>query len=438
MDKEREIMTKQIMPVMISCEPAAPCWGEGALLSSGNNGMTIHLKHPGKLCAVQSAGRKLDGQGIRNVSLVGEEWDLEKSWAFWQGFRAPKGARTIEWPVLPEAERKELENRIRTIDWVRDVINAPAEELGPEQLAKRAIDLLCTVGAQDISYRIVKGDDLAQQGYAGIHTVGRGSSRAPVFLALDYNPGANPNAPLFACLVGKGITFDSGGYSLKPSSSMNSMKADMGGAATLAGSLALAISRGLQKRVKMFLCIADNMVSGNAFKLGDIIRYRNGKSVEIMNTDAEGRLVLADGLIDASKEKPTLIIDAATLTGAAKTAVGGDYHAVLSFDDKLVSELMNASDEEFELFWRLPLAEFHRQQLPSGFADLNNIAAPSHSAGASTAAAFLSHFVENYRQNWVHIDCSATYRKSPVSLWAEGATGIGVRTIANLLVSKAK
>ena len=431
-------MTKQIMPVMISCEPAAPCWGEGALLSSGEQGMTIHLKHPGKLCAVQSAGRKIDGQGIRNVALAGEGWDLEKSWAFWQGFRAPKGARTIEWPVLPEEQRKELENRIRTIDWVRDVINAPAEEIGPEQLAKRAIDLLCTVGAEDISYRIIKGDDLAEQGYAGIHAVGRGSSRPPVFLAIDYNPGANPNAPVFACLVGKGITFDSGGYSIKPSSSMNSMKADMGGAATLAGSLALAITRGLQKRVKMFLCMADNMVSSNAFKLGDIIRYRNGKSVEIMNTDAEGRLVLADGLIDASKEKPTLIIDAATLTGAAKTAVGGDYHSVLSYDDKLVSELMASSDAEYELFWRLPLAEFHRQQLPSGFADLNNIAAPSHTAGASTAAAFLSYFVENYRQNWVHIDCSATYRKSPVSLWAEGATGIGVRTIANLLVNKAK
>ncbi|WP_369310676.1 aminopeptidase PepB [Providencia rettgeri] len=431
-------MTKQIMPVMISCEPAAPCWGEGALLSSSDKGMTIHLKHAGKLCAVQSAGRKLDGQGIRNVALTGEGWDLEKSWAFWQGFRAPKGARTIEWPVLPEEDRKELENRIRTVDWVRDVINAPAEELGPEQLAQRAIDLLCTVGAHDISYRIVKGDDLLAQGYAGIHTVGRGSSRPPVFLALDYNPGANPDAPVFAALVGKGITFDSGGYSIKPSSSMNSMKADMGGAATLAGSLALAISRGLKKRVKMFLCLADNMVSGNAFKLGDIIRYRNGKSVEIMNTDAEGRLVLADGLIDASKEKATLIIDAATLTGAAKTAVGNDYHSVLSFDDNLVADLMSASDEEFELFWRLPLAEFHRQQLPSGFADLNNIAAPSHTAGASTAAAFLSHFVENYRQNWLHIDCSATYRKSPVSLWAEGATGIGVRTLANLLISKAK
>ncbi|MEY0233755.1 aminopeptidase PepB [Providencia manganoxydans] len=430
-------MTKQIMPVMISFEAAAPCWGEGALISSGDKGITIHLKHPGKLCAVQSAGRKLDSQGIRNVSLIGDGWDLEKSWAFWQGFRAPKGARTIEWPVLADAERKELENRIRTIDWVRDVINAPAEELGPEQLAQRAIDLLCHVGAENISYRIVKGDDLVEQGYAGIHTVGRGSNRSPALLALDYNPTGNANAPVFACLVGKGITFDSGGYSIKPSSSMNSMKADMGGAATLVGSLALAIKRGLKKRVKLFLCLADNMVSSNAFKLGDIIRYRNGKSVEVMNTDAEGRLVLADGLIDACKENPSLIIDAATLTGAAKTAVGNDYHSVLSFDDKFVAELMDSSELEHELFWRLPLAEFHRQQLPSGFADLNNIAAPSHTAGASTAAAFLSHFVENYRQNWIHIDCSATYRKSPVSLWAEGATGIGVRTIANLLVKKA-
>nr|WP_314265540.1 aminopeptidase PepB [uncultured Moellerella sp.] len=433
-------MTKQIMPVMISTGSADARWGEGALLSADENGMTIHLKHLGKLCAVQSAGRKLDGQGIRSVALVGEHWDLEKSWAFWQGFRAPKGARTIEWPTLSEEERAELENRIRTIDWVRDVINAPAEELGPEQLAKRTIDLFCGLGLdnKNISYRILKGDDLAEQKYMGIHTVGRGSSRQPALLTLDYNPTGDAAAPVFACLVGKGITFDTGGYSLKPSSSMNSMKSDMGGAATLAGALAFAISRGLEKRVKLYLCLADNMVSSNAFKLGDIIRYRNGKSVEIMNTDAEGRLVLADGLIDASAEKPTLIIDAATLTGAAKTAVGNDYHSALSFDDKLVAELMASSEEEFELFWRLPLAEFHRQQLPSGFADLNNIAAPSHTAGASTAAAFLSHFVENYRQNWLHLDLSAAYRKSPMSLWAEGATGIGVRTIANLLLKKSQ
>lgn len=201
---------------------------------------------------------------------------------------------------------------------MRDTINAPAEELGPEQLAQRAVDLLCGVAGDKMSYRITKGEDLREQNYMGIHTVGRGSERPPVLLALDYNPTGDKAAPVFACPVGKGITFDTGGYSLKQSAFMDSMKSDMGGAATITGALAFAITRGLNKRVKLYLCCADNMVSGNAFKLGDIIRYRNGKNVEVMNTDAEGRSVLADGLIDASAQKPELIIDMATLTGAAK------------------------------------------------------------------------------------------------------------------------
>ncbi|PHM49115.1 aminopeptidase PepB [Xenorhabdus miraniensis] len=431
-------MTKQIMPITLSYEPANACWGEKALISSSEQGITIHLEGHGKLGAIQRAGRKVDGQGIRNIALVGDGWDLERSWAFWLGFRSPKGLRTIEWPQLSVSEKQELERRIKFIDWVRDTINLPAEELGPEQLAQRAIDLLTGVAGDAVSYRIIKGNDLREQGYMGVYTVGRGSSRDPVFLALDFNPTKEAKNPVFACLVGKGITFDSGGYSIKPSSSMDSMKSDMGGSATLAGALALAISRGLKHRVKLFLCIADNMVSSNAFKLGDIIRYRNGKTVEVMNTDAEGRLVLADGLIDASAEKAPLIVDAATLTGAAKMAVGSDYHSVFSFDDQLASDLLSAADTENELFWRLPLAEFHRSQLPSNFADLNNIASPAHSAGASTAAAFLSHFVENYKKGWVHIDCSATYRKSSVEQWAAGATGYGVRTIANLLLAKAK
>ncbi|MDR0218767.1 MAG: aminopeptidase PepB [Enterobacteriaceae bacterium] len=433
----------QIMPITLSYEPAKPCWGEKALISSGDQGMTIHLSDKqteisSQLAQVQQAGRKINGQGVHNVSLIGEGWDLEKSWAFWLGFRAPKGLRTIEWPQLNAEEKQELEHRIKFIDWVRDTINLPAEELGPDQLAQRVINLLNSVAGDAISHRIIKGDALREQGYAGVHTVGRGSSREPVFLELDFNPSANKNEPVFACLVGKGITFDSGGYSLKPSNFMESMKSDMGGSATLSGALALAISRGLNQRVKLFLSIADNMVSGNAFKLGDIIRYRNGKSVEVMNTDAEGRLVLADGLIDASAQKAALIIDAATLTGAAKTAVGNDYHSVLSFDDKLATELLASANAEHEQFWRLPLAEFHRHHLPSGFADLNNVASPAHTAGASTAAAFLSHFVENYKKGWVHIDCSAAYRKSAVEQWATGATGTGVRTIANLLLKKAK
>ena len=255
-------------------------------------------------------------------------------------------------------------------------------------------------------------------------------------LQLDFNPSGDPDAPVLACLVGKGITFDSGGYSIKPSNGMETMRSDMGGAALLTGALGLAIARGLNQRVKLYLCCAENMVSGQAFKLGDIIRYRNGVSAEIMNTDAEGRLVLADGLIEADEQHPQFIIDAATLTGAAKVAVGNDYHSVLSMDEQLIADLFASAKIEQEPFWRLPFEEFHRGQISSSFADISNTGSAPVGAGASTATAFLSHFVKDYQTNWLHIDCSATFRKSASDLWAAGATGIGVQTIANLLLGK--
>lgn len=426
-------MTTTPMKISLSTAVADPRWGEKAMLTSNDGGMTIHLTGDDWLTLIQRAARKINAQDIRHVSLSGD-WDLEKSWAFWQGYRSPKGENQVEWATLNEADTAEFERRYKIINWVRDTINLPAEELSPEQLAQRAVELLDTVGGDKVSYRIIQGDDLREQGYMGLHTVGRGSTRSPVLLTLDYNPDGDDTAPVFACLVGKGITFDTGGYSLKPSGSMDSMKSDMGGAATLTGALALAVSRGLKKRVKLYLCCADNMVSGNAFRLGDIIQYRNGKTVEVMNTDAEGRLVLADGLIDASEQQPELLIDVATLTGAAKTALGNDYHALFSFDDQLAQTLLDHATSENEPFWRLPLAEFHRHHLPSNFADLNNIAAPSHMAGASSAAAFLSHFVKHYQQGWLHIDCSATYRKGAVDQWSAGATGLGVRTVASILL----
>lgn len=426
----------EAMKITLSNQPADARWGEKATYSINNDGITLHLTGNDDLGLIQRAARKIDGLGIKHVSLEGEGWDTVRSWAFWAGYKGPKGTRKIEWANLDEAGQKELESRLNIIDWVRDTINAPAEELGPEQLAQRAVDLLCGVAGDKMSYRITKGEDLREQNYMGIHTVGRGSERPPVLLALDYNPTGDKDAPVFACLVGKGITFDTGGYSLKQSAFMDSMKSDMGGAATITGALAFAITRGLKKRVKLYLCCADNMVSGNAFKLGDIIRYRNGKNVEVMNTDAEGRLVLADGLIDASAQKPELIIDMATLTGAAKTALGNDYHALFSFDDKLAARLLASAAAENEPFWRLPLAEFHRSQLPSNFAELNNTASAAYPAGASTAAGFLSHFVENYHEGWLHIDCSATYRKAAVEQWSAGATGLGVRTVANLLTAE--
>ncbi|MGK9173316.1 aminopeptidase PepB [Yokenella regensburgei] len=429
-------MTTEAMKITLSTQGADARWGEKAAFSINHDGITLHLTGKDDTGLIQRAARKIDGMGIKHVALSGEGWDADRSWAFWAGYKGPKGTRNIDWAVLDDAGQKELDARLKTIDWVRDTINAPAEDLGPEQLAQRAVDLLSDVGGEAISYRIVKGEDLREQNYLGIHTVGRGSSRPPVLLSLDFNPTGDKDAPIFACLVGKGITFDSGGYSIKQTAFMDSMKSDMGGAAMVTGALAFAITRGLNKRVKLYLCCADNMISGNAFKLGDIIRYRNGKTVEVMNTDAEGRLVLADGLINASAQKPELIIDAATLTGAAKTALGNDYHALFSFDDQLANRLLASAAAENEPFWRLPLAEFHRHQLPSNFAELNNTASAAFPAGASTAAGFLSHFVENYQQGWLHIDCSATYRKAGVEQWAAGATGLGVRALANLLTSK--
>lgn len=420
-----------MLSVLLTDKPAPKQWGKDALLSFSNEAITIHYKPEHRLEAIQRAGRKLDNQGINSVKLSGENWNIEACWHFWLGYRNAKKSTKVTWSELNTKDKQELKHRIEIIDWCRDIINEQAETLSPVELATRAAKLISTYSSA-VTYNIISGEALREQGYMGIYTVGKGSDRPAALLELDYNPTQNPNSPITACLVGKGITFDSGGYSLKPSNFMESMRSDMGGAALVTSALALAIARGLNQRIKLYLCCADNLVSGNAFKLGDIIHYRNGKTVEVDNTDAEGRLVLADGLICADNDQPHYIIDCATLTGAAKIAVGNDYQSLLSFDDNFASQLLASSDIEHEAFWRLPLAEFHRSQFPSSFADIANSGIPN-TAGASTAAAFLSHFIKNYQKNWLHIDCSATFRKSATALWATGATGIGVRTIANLL-----
>lgn len=423
------------MSIFLSSKAASAQWGKSALLSYSDGGITIHYKKELKLDAIQRAGRKIESQGIGHCKLEGEGWDLEANWHFWLGYRQPKSHHIakIEWSKLSQKEALELKNRLLIIDWTRDCINQPAEEQSPMQLAQRCTDLLASF-TRHINYKFIVGDELKNNNYMGLYTVGKGSNRPPVLLELDYNPSKNNDMPVTVCLIGKGITFDSGGYSLKPSSFMESMRSDMGGAALITGALALAIARGLNYRVKLYLCCADNLVSGSAFKLGDIINYRNKVSVEIENTDAEGRLVLADGLLCADSDNAKYIIDCATLTGAAKVAVGNDYQSLLSFDDIFASKLLQSADNEHEAFWRLPLAEFHRQQFPSSFADIGNSGLPN-TAGASTAAAFLSYFIKDYRNNWLHIDCSATFRKSATALWATGATGVGVRSLANLLLT---
>ncbi|HBV75618.1 MULTISPECIES: aminopeptidase PepB [Vibrio] len=427
------------MSVAISRQPADAQWGENAILSFGSEGAIVHASSVSAIDNVQRAGRKLDSQGIKKVVLVGEQWDIESIWAFIQGFRSSKKGNLVTWPELEKNQQVELEARVTVTDWVRDIINKSAEEVAPRQLATMAGEFIKSLAPEgSVNYRIVKDKDLLTEGWDGIYAVGRGSERTSAMLQLDFNPTGDDNAPVYACLVGKGITFDSGGYSIKASGFMDSMKADMGGSGTITGGLALAIARGLNKRVKLILCCAENMISGRALKLGDIITYKNGKTVEVMNTDAEGRLVLADGLLFACEQKPQLIIDCATLTGAAKNALGNDYHALLTFDNKLAQKALKSAESESEGLWQLPLADFHRTMLPSNFADMSNISSAGYAPGASTAAAFLSYFVDDYKKGWLHFDCAGTYRKTSSDKWSAGATGMGVRTLARILVDQSK
>ncbi|PSW42651.1 aminopeptidase PepB [Photobacterium leiognathi] len=422
-----------IMAVSLSQQAADAQWGNNALVSFGPEGAVVHLTENDTLGNLQRAARKLDAQGIKQVTLSGEGWDLENVWAFIQGHRNSKPGNTVTWPALSDSDEAELAARLKATEWVREIINQPADVVRPSQLAARAGEFIKSLAPEHVTYKIIKGNDLLDEGWNGIHAVGRGSDHRPAMLRLDYNPTGDADAPVFACLVGKGITFDSGGYSIKPSGGMTAMKADMGGAALATGGLALAMARGLNKRIKLVLCCAENMISGRALKLGDIIKYKNGTTVEILNTDAEGRLVLADGLIYANSQNPEIVIDCATLTGAAKMALGNDYHALLSFDAELSHQALTAAAEENEGMWPLPLADMHRNMLPSNFADLANISSGEFMPGASTAAAFLSYFVDDYKKGWMHIDASGTFRKSANDQWSAGATGMGVRTLANIL-----
>ncbi|MDH2927536.1 aminopeptidase PepB [Lonepinella koalarum] len=430
------------MQILLSSQAPDNVWGKNTFLTFQQNQAIIHFSENFDRTLIQKAARKLRGQGIKQAELVGEHWNADSCWAFYQGFYTAKQDFEVDFPELDETENEKLLELIESGDFVREIINLPSDVLTPEVLVNRAVQFIQQQAEDwqegELNYQIIKGQDLQAKGYHGIWTVGKGSANAPVMLQLDFNPTGDKNAPVLACLVGKGITFDTGGYSLKPSNSMDSMKADMGGAALLTGALGLAIAQGLNARVKLYLCCAENMISSHAFKLNDIITYKNGVTVEVLNTDAEGRLVLADGLIEADAQNPQFIIDAATLTGAAKRAVGNDYHSVLSMDEQLVADLLQQAEQTQELFWRLPFASFHRPLVTSAFADIGNSGYPDTSPGASTATAFLSYFVKNYQQHWLHLDCSATYRKSSNELWATGATGIGVQTLANLLLTRAK
>ncbi|MFC3915040.1 aminopeptidase PepB [Pseudaeromonas sharmana] len=419
------------MQVQLSPKPAPAEWGEAALLSHATAGWMIHHSEASQ---IQQAARRLANMGLREVQLTGA-WTPSLQWAFAQGFMLSKGEVTLRWADAPDEILQMLEQRLFCANWVRKLTNASPDALGPLELALETVTFLSELAPGLITHRLLKGDALLEAGWVGLHAVGRAGAQAPVMLELDFNPTRDRRAPVSTCLVGKGITFDSGGYSLKSSEGMLTMKSDMGGAALLAGALGYAITQGLTQRVKLILCCAENLVNEQACKLGEILHYRNGVSVEIVNTDAEGRLVLADGLLAAVESGATRILDAATLTGAAYMALGGNYHAIFALDKPAQQAFLAHAERAQEPFWSLPLEPWHRQQCPSHYADTANSRPVKGGGpgGASNAAGFLSRFVPADGAGWLHLDLAAAFCDNGNHLWAPGATALGMVTLANWL-----
>lgn len=283
----------------------------------------------------------------------------------------------------------------QAITLVRDMITTPASDMGPEEIASIAKELAQAFGAK---MREIVGDALLKKNYPAIHAVGRGSARAPRLIDLTWGDPKRPKVTL----VGKGVCFDTGGLDLKPSSNMYLMRKDMGGAAVALGVASLVMAAKLPVRLRLLIPAVENAVDGTSYRPSDILTMRDGTTVEIGNTDAEGRLVLADALAEASSEKPALLIDFATLTGAARAAVGTEISALFANDEKLAAELFKAGEASEDPLWRLPLHKPYENMMKSAFAEVNSCPSSGY-AGAITAALFLQRFAMKAKM-WAHLD----------------------------------
>ena len=318
-------------------------------------------------------------------------------------------------PALAEAAATAL---------VRDLVNTPAEDMGPAQIEAEAHNL---AKAHRATFKVTSGDAL-EQGFPMVHAVGRAASRhhAPRMIELHWGDEKHPKL----AIVGKGVCFDSGGLDIKPSSGMLLMKKDMGGAAHALALAQLVMQAGLKVRLHLLIPAVENAISGNAFRPGDVLRSRAGISVEIGNTDAEGRLVLGDALTRAGEENPELIIDFATLTGAARVALGPDLPALMTRRDETAAELLAAGEAGDDRCWRLPLFDGYREYLKSDIADLNNTGTNGY-AGASVAGLFLDRFVPE-GTDWAHFDTFA-WRPAAKPGRPKGGDALGLRAAWGLL-----
>ncbi len=311
-------------------------------------------------------------------------------------YRFEKYVAASDSPLLfSDQHSVEAEALLRESLLVRDLINTPAEHMGPEQLEHCVRNMAQEFSAQ---FNSIKGDDLLVQNFPTLHAVGRASHREPRLLRLDWGDATHPHV----VICGKGVCFDTGGLDIKAADGMRNMKKDMGGAAHAIALARLVMNQQLPVRITLLIAAVDNSIAGNAFRPGDVIITRQGLSVEIDNTDAEGRLVLADALALASELKPDAILDYATLTGAARIALGPDLPALFCNRDDMAHAYLAAGQSQFDPLWRMPLWQPYLSYLKSHVADLANSSA-SRMAGCISAALFLQRFVPADIA-WLHVD----------------------------------
>ncbi len=332
---------------------------------------------------------------------AGHTTQLMLGWALagYRFTRYKKNDKPMAMLVVPKnCDIAYIESMAAAICWARDLINTPAGDMHPAALAEEAVNFAKALGGK---VSVIKGEQLLKNNYPTVYAVGKASSVPPHLVDIRFpRTGARK-----VTLVGKGVTFDSGGLDIKSTSNMKLMKKDMGGAAIVLALAKALVETKVPVDLRIILPIVENAVSGNAMRPLDIVKTRKGITVEIGNTDAEGRLILCDALAEADNEKPDLLIDCSTLTGAARVALGTDVPAFFTSDDKLADDMMDASREANDPLWRLPLVSEYRKQLDTWTADLSNDPDSGY-GGAITAALYLKEFVTQTK-SWVHLDMMA-------------------------------
>lgn len=416
----------------------APFDAETKFAPSANGGYDIFV-NSSDFKWYQNAARTISSLGCFSIRLTSEK-KLTENEFYWFVTALYDGIHDInvEYDLDSEVLAK-VEATANLVSKFRALADTDSKISTPVSVVSKVFDLIESTASEcgaKASLNLIKRGDKEFENCVGLKTVGLASDEASCLGIIDVIPsGLNENAPLDVAMVGKGITFDTGGYSLKPEKFMETMRTDKTAVIYLSGALCLALKLGLKKRCRLYLCCSENMVSGRGMLPGDIIKYPNDISVEINNTDAEGRLVLADGLLKASADNPAFIIDMATLTGAAKVAVGRDMFSVLTREQSLDSGLKSAFDNCDEMYWQLPLAPYHRRFLSSRRATVTNSGHGEGAPGSSVAASFLEQFVKKDIP-WVHIDLSSAYLPDGSPFLAAGPTGSTILGLATFLAAR--